>query len=62
MQAVATGLVKACCPDIHIEYPTPESFLVDGYSTFEIHKVHRIVINDYKSTVDAIANYYKLNG
>ena len=62
MQAVSTGLIKACCPDIHVEYPTPESFLVDGFSTSEIHRIHQVNISNYSTTLIAIGEHYKLNG
>ena len=62
MQAVASGLIKACCPDIHIEYPTPESFLVDGYSTSEIQEIYKLKFDKFKSMLEAMGDFFKLDG
>ena len=62
MQAVACGLIKSCCPDVHIEYPTPESFFVDGYSSEAVHMTHELCLERYSEAVTGIAEYYKLNG
>ena len=62
MQAVACGLIKSCCPDVHVEYPTPESFFVDGYSSEAVHMTHELCLEGYSELVTSIAEYYKLNG
>jgi hypothetical protein len=62
MQAVACALIKNCCEDIHIEYPTPESFYIEGYSSSEIKQIHQLVFNEYAISIQGIANEYKLNG
>ena len=42
MQALAAGLVKLACSDVHIEYPTPESFYIEGYSSVEMRQIHEL--------------------
>ena len=62
MQAVACALMKNCCEDIHVEYPTPESFYIDGYSSSEIKQIHQLVFEEYKTDIQRIANAHTLNG
>jgi len=62
MQAVACALIKNCCEDIHIEYPTPESFYTDGYSSSKIKKIHQLVFNEYSKDIQYIASTNRLNG
>jgi len=62
MQAVACALIKNCCEDIHIEYPTPESFYIDGYSSSEINQIHQLVFYEYEKDINNIASTYKLHG
>lgn len=45
MQAVACALAKIKYPEIHIEYPTPDSFSFADYSSPEIRKIHQFKIN-----------------
>lgn len=61
MQSVGCGLIKICCPDIHIEYPTPESYLVDGYSSTEIKEIHHVVFDEFSNFVRNVANGFGLN-
>jgi len=62
MQALGCALIKICCPDIHIEYPTPESYYVDGYSSSKIRRIHQVVFNNLPKFIDGISEQYKLNG
>jgi len=62
MQALGCALIKICCPDIHIEYPTPESFYFHGYSSKEIKAVHQIVFNKFSSLMKNNCEGVGLNG
>jgi len=62
MQAVGSSLIKNCCEDIHIEYPTPESYYVNGYSSSEIREIHQILFVDFKEHVQNLSAQYELNG
>lgn len=62
MQTIACALIKICCPDIHIEYPTPESYFTEGYSSPEIRNIHELTFNNFSSTLSNIAEQYLLNG
>jgi hypothetical protein len=44
MQAVACGIMKVLCHDIHIEYPTPESFNITSFSSHNLTAIHQIDI------------------
>jgi hypothetical protein len=62
MQAIACALIKNCCEDIHIEYPTPESYFVGGYSSAEIKEIHQLNFHNYEKLITTIAEHYSLNG
>ncbi|MFA7076536.1 MAG: hypothetical protein WC152_07735 [Candidatus Izemoplasmatales bacterium] len=62
LHAVACALMKNCCPDIHVEYPIPTSYIFEGYSSDEIYKIHQIVFNSYMDDMASIAEEYHLNG
>jgi hypothetical protein len=62
MQALGCALIKLCCPDIHIEYPIPESFYVEGYSSSEIRKINQVIFNNMPNMIKEISEQYKLNG
>lgn len=62
MQALGCALLKLCCPDVHIEYPTPESFLIEGFSSHEIKCIHQVEFHGFCSFIDKLANESKLNG
>jgi hypothetical protein len=62
MHAIAAALLKLCCPDVHVEYPTPESYLFEGYSSEEPHAIHQIVFEDFDKFLANLSNEYKLNG
>ena len=62
MQAFAGGVFKACCPDVHVEYPTPESYIISGYSSKEIRAVHEVVFERFDEMVRGAEAAYKLNG
>lgn len=46
MQTVGLFFTKILHPDIHIEYPTPDSYYVEGLST-DIRKIHEIAIPNF---------------
>jgi hypothetical protein len=46
MQTVGLFFSKMAHPDIHVEYPTPDSYFVKGMS-MGVRKVHEIVIPRY---------------
>ena len=62
LHAFSCALAKICCPDIHVEYPTPESYLFDGYSSDIIKFIHEIVFPNFRDDMTRLANIYKLNG
>lgn len=62
IHTLACALLKNCCSDIHIEYPTPESYLFDAYSSDEVHAIHQITFTHYTAFFDLLAEEYKLNG
>ena len=62
MQALGCAMFKLCCPDIHIEYPTPESYFTSGFSSDEIRKIHLIEINNLPEYICSLQECYKLNG
>jgi len=62
MQAVACGLFKICCPDVHIEYPIPESFFVPGFSSQKTIQVHEIAFEYFSEEVRELGTKFRLNG
>lgn len=62
VHTIACALIKLCCPDVHIEYPTPESYLFEEYSSDEVIKVHELVFDNYKNLVSTLSKEYLLNG
>lgn len=47
MQAVGCALAKIKFSDIHIEYPIPESFVIEGYSSSKIKNLHQILFLEF---------------
>lgn len=62
LHAVSCALLKLCCPDIHIEYPTPESYLFDEYSSDEVSNVYQICFENFRDLILNLANNAHLNG
>ena len=62
IHAVSCALFKLCCPDVHVEYPTPESYLFDEYSSEKVSKVHEIVFDNLASLIVCLKKEYNLNG
>jgi len=62
VHAVSAALFKLCCPDVHVEYPTPESYLFEDYSSDETHMIHRIDFDKFRKFVSDLSDEYKLNG
>ena len=61
MQTVACSLIRLCCPDVHIEYPTPESYYVPGYSSSRIRDIHEVIFYDYSTLLTKLPSTYKLD-
>lgn len=62
LQSLACGLFKICCPDVHIEYPTPESLNFKGYSSPAIRETHEIVFENLSDILKMASLEYSLNG
>lgn len=62
LQAVACALLKNCCSDIHVEYPTPESYWFEEFTSDTILKVHEIAFDNYKREINDLPERYHLNG
>lgn len=62
MQALACGFIKACCHDVHIEYPTPESYFVNNYSSSKIKNIHYIELLDFPELLLQYSEAAGLNG
>jgi hypothetical protein len=62
MQAIACGLIKACCHDVHIEYPTPESYFIDNYSSSKIKNIHYIEFINFHELLRQYSEATGLNG
>lgn len=62
IHAVSCALIKACCQDIHIEYPTPESYHFDDYSSDEINAIYEVYFPKFNCLLKEIAQSYGLNG
>ena len=55
MQTVALALLKAAFSDVHIEYPTPDSYYFKEYSR-EVGDLTGFVIDS--SVIDSISNQF----
>lgn len=62
VHTIAVALLKLCCQDVHIEYPTPESYLFDDYTSAETHKIHQIVFDNFNDFIIGLSDEYGLNG
>lgn len=62
IHTIACALIKACCQDIHIEYPTPESYHFDDYSSEETNATYEICFNEFSDLLCTISQVYNLNG
>lgn len=62
IHAIACALIKACCQDIHVEYPTPESYHFDDYSSNEVNATYEICFPKFRFLIKRIAQEYNLNG
>jgi len=62
LQALGCGLFKICCPDVHIEYPTPESINFTGYSTNEVACLYEVKFDNFVSELRVVCEHYTLNG
>jgi hypothetical protein len=62
LQALSCALFKICCPDVHIEYPTPESLKLSGYSSPEVRETHEIIFANLQEELNMASTEYNLNG
>lgn len=62
MHAISFAIMKILCPDIHIEYPTPESYLFEGYSCDEIKSIYELEFNNFEKCLSELYEQYKLGG
>lgn len=62
IHALSCALIKACCQDIHVEYPTPESYHFDDYSSDEINAIYEVCFPRFNCLLKKIALKYGLNG
>ena len=62
MQALGAALIKCCCPDIHIEYPTPEGYLIQNYSSQNLRAIHQIDFKFFSGFIENLSITYDLNG
>ena len=62
MHTVACALIKNCCPDIHVEYPTPESYVFDHYSSSDVYAIHEIDFRSFHNFLFDLCVEYGLNG
>lgn len=62
MHAISFALLKICCSDIHIEYPTPDSYLFEDYSSEEVLATYELFFTNYKENLAGLIEDYELNG
>lgn len=62
MHTLSCALIKACCQDIHIEYPTPESYHFEDYSSDEIQMIHEVYFPHFNYFLKEMAQKFELNG
>lgn len=61
MQAIACAIMRICCNDIHIVYPTPESYYVPGFSSSKIRNVHQVLFRSFHQNILKVKSEYKLD-
>lgn len=62
IHTISCALIKNCCSDIHIEYPTPESYLFDSFTSDEYYAVHQIEFQNYSSLFINLRKEFGLDG
>lgn len=62
IHTLSCALIKACCQDIHIEYPTPESYHFDDYSSNEINAIYEVHFPHFKYLLKEMTKKFDLNG
>ena len=62
IHAVACAIIRNCCPDIHVEYPTPQSYLSETYSSDTIRHIYEINFPTFSNYITELAEEYNLNG
>jgi hypothetical protein len=61
MQAFACALFKICCSDVHIEYPTPESYYIEGYSSSKIINIYEVGFTNFINEIKQYGELFELN-
>ena len=62
IHTLACALLKNCCPDIQIEYPTPEGYVLETYSSEEIESIYQIVFPCFSHLIKQLKSEYSLDG
>lgn len=62
MQAFGCSIIKSCCPEIHIEYPTPESFFAEGFSSAAVRQVHEVYLQNFSDDLKSFSHASGLDG
>ena len=62
MQALGCALIKCCCPDVHIEYPTPESYFKKKFSSLRQEAIHQVCFEHFSDFLDMTSKGSHLNG
>ncbi len=62
MHTLACALLKACCSDIHVEYPTPESYVFESYSSEEIEGIHQVSFASFSYSLVQLRIDFCLDG
>ncbi len=62
VHAISFALMKICCPDIHVEYPTPDSYIFEGYSSDEIECIYELGFERFEECLVDIYEKYALGG
>lgn len=62
MQALGVAIFKCCSPDVHIEYPTPETYRWENYSSTGIRQIYQVRFENFKKLLKPLSDFYCLNG
>lgn len=62
IHTLSCAIFKACCQDVHVEYPTPESYHFDDYSSDAVHAIYEVRFPNFGHLLEEIAHAYHLDG
>lgn len=62
IHTVACSLLKMCCEDVHVDYPSPEKYLFADYSSESVFDVHAVRFPPFKDFILELSNDCGLNG